>query len=232
MGEVADEKKGMATTPTVSMKLLVDTQAKRVLFAEAGKDCIDFLFQILSLPVATVIGLLRDESMAGSWPNLYKSLMDLSDGYIQPNQSKDAFLKPVAPVSSSSMPLLALNDAQIQKKFYDCEKCNGYFTDDPRAVCPACNELMTSDLEYVAPPAVPVAAESGGLVKGVITYMVMDDLEVKPMSTISSIALLNKFNVKDVGALEEKVVTLGMTEALMLLKYSHQSKNVLTHVFC
>ena len=40
----------------------------------------------------------------------------------------------------------------------------------------------------------------------------MDDLEVKPMSTISSITLHNKFNVKNIGALEEKVVKLGMDE--------------------
>ncbi|KAH7548025.1 hypothetical protein JRO89_XS14G0056200 [Xanthoceras sorbifolium] len=38
----------------------------------------------------------------------------------------------------------------------------------------------------------------GGFVKGVVTYMVLDNLEVKPMSTISSIALLNEFNVQNV----------------------------------
>ncbi|XWS75029.1 hypothetical protein CRYUN_Cryun01aG0050000 [Craigia yunnanensis] len=42
--------------------------------------------------------------------------------------------------------------------------------------------------------------------------MVMDDLMVEPMSTISSIALLNRFNVKDVGALEEKTIKIGMDE--------------------
>ncbi|PHT28859.1 hypothetical protein CQW23_31537 [Capsicum baccatum] len=47
---------------------------------------------------------------------------------------------------------------------------------------------------------------------GVDTYMVLDDLVGKPMSTISSIALLNQFSVKNVGVLKEKVVTLGMNE--------------------
>lgn len=56
------------------------------------------------------------------------------------------------------------------------------------------------------------AAGEGGFVKGVVTYMVMDDLVVTPMSTISSITMLNKLNVKDVGALEERVVDLGMPE--------------------
>ena len=52
----------------------------------------------------------------------------------------------------------------------------------------------------------------GGFVKGVVTYTVMDDLVVKPMSKISSITLPNKFNVKDVGDLEESVVEVGMSE--------------------
>ena len=52
--------------------------------------------------------------------------------------------------------------------------------------------------------------------KGVVTYMVMDDLTVEPMSTISSIALLNRFNVRDVGALEEKTIKIGMDEVSTL----------------
>ena len=42
--------------------------------------------------------------------------------------------------------------------------------------------------------------------------MVMDDLEVKPLSTLSMITLLDKFNVKEIGTLVEKVVNFGMDE--------------------
>ncbi|CAL1381859.1 unnamed protein product [Linum trigynum] len=49
--------------------------------------------------------------------------------------------------------------------------------------------------------AASTSAQRGGLVKGVVTYMVMDNLEVMPMSTISSIALLNKFNITELGSL-------------------------------
>ncbi|MBA0749997.1 hypothetical protein Gogos_003866 [Gossypium gossypioides] len=44
---------------TVSLKLLVDSMSQRVLFAEAGKDFVDFVFNILSFPVGTVIWLLK-----------------------------------------------------------------------------------------------------------------------------------------------------------------------------
>ncbi|XP_065631891.1 uncharacterized protein LOC112018909 isoform X2 [Quercus suber] len=60
--------------------------------------------------------------------------------------------------------------------------------------------------------------------------MVMDDLVVKPMSSISCVTLLNRFNVKDVGVLEEKVVDLGIDDGVKLLKASLQSKTVLTDV--
>ncbi|MFS8014017.1 hypothetical protein Hanom_Chr15g01339721 [Helianthus anomalus] len=58
--------------------------------------------------------------------------------------------------------------------------------------------------------------------------MVMDDLAVSPMPTFST--LLNKF-IKDLDALEEKVVHIGMNEGLDLLKHSLNSKTVLTDVF-
>ncbi|KAJ3708791.1 hypothetical protein LUZ61_012496 [Rhynchospora tenuis] len=79
--------------------------------------------------------------------------------------------------------------------------------------------------------AVEGASEGKGYVKGVVTYSVMDDLTVVPMSTISSVTLLNKFQIKDLGSLEEKTVGVGFDEGLNLLKASLQSKTVLTDVF-
>ncbi|MBA0749998.1 hypothetical protein Gogos_003867 [Gossypium gossypioides] len=48
------------------------------------------------------------------------------------------------------------------------------------------------------------SSAEGGYVEGVVTYMVMNDLVVRPMSKISSISLLNKFKFQDVGVLEER----------------------------
>ncbi|KAL2239867.1 uncharacterized protein LOC105170754 [Sesamum indicum] len=214
---------------SVRLKLLVDTQTKRVLFAEVGKDCVDFLFHIMSLPVATMISLLKKQGMVGSLTNLYGSIANLDASYIQPNKSKDTLLKPLVPAPDLSVPVLLLGDKPTDQKFYRCN-CNSNISDNPRAVCPNCRRAMTIAVAYVAPPLVQETNE-GGFVKGLVTYMVMDNLEVKPMSTISSITLLNKFNVKEVGLLQEKVVNLGMDEAVILLKASLQSENVLTEVF-
>ncbi|KAI8539929.1 hypothetical protein RHMOL_Rhmol09G0220900 [Rhododendron molle] len=160
----------------ITLKLLVDTTNNRVLFAEAGKDFIDFLFTLLSLPVGTVVRLLTAKSMVGCLGKLYDSVENLSDTYMQPNLSKEVLLKP---------------------------------------------KVVSTGL-----------SGEGGYVKGgVVTYMVMDDLVVIPMSTISGIALLSKFNVTNVASLEEKVVSFGMDEGLKLLKATLHSKMVLTSVF-
>jgi hypothetical protein len=45
----------------------------------------------------------------------------------------------------------------------------------------------------------------------------MDDLAVTPMSSISSIALINTFAVKDLGALQEETVQIGYKEVHCIL---------------
>ena len=78
---------------------------------------------------------------------------------------------------------------------------------------------MNTKIPYIALAKEASSDDEGGYVKGVVTYMVMDDLVMKPMSTISSIALLEKFSVKEVGALEERVVDLGMDEVYIYICY-------------
>ncbi|KAF7132936.1 hypothetical protein RHSIM_Rhsim09G0159600 [Rhododendron simsii] len=215
----------------VSLKLLVDTNGKRVLFAEAGKDFVDFLFNLLHLPVGTMAKLLKKQAMVGTLGNLYESIENLNETYFQPDKSKQSLLNPKAPIGSSDIsPLLLqdeVSDCTVAKRFYvcnnscDCEDDDQYFhyhpyvSNDSEALCPDCNSGMSREVGYVTREEVKeveLAAGEGGFVKGVVTYMVMDDLMVTPMSTISGITLLNKFNVKEVGALEERVVDMGMPE--------------------
>ncbi|CAN0897998.1 hypothetical protein LINGRAHAP2_LOCUS19451 [Linum grandiflorum] len=232
------------TTSKVTLKLLIDWKNKRVLFAEAGKEFVDFLFTLLSLPLGTVIKLLSKTQMVGCLGNLYKSIEELSDTFIQPSQSKDSVLNPKILSSTTDANLLLTgcdnSGTSATRKFYACSYSSQHrsVADNPQAICPNCNRRMSTEVSFVETAANAgdngggnQNNEGGGFVKGVVTYMVMDDLEVKPMSTISSITLLHKFNIQQVGALEEKVITVGMDEGLKLLKASLQSKTVLTIVF-
>ncbi|KAF7811358.1 DUF674 family protein [Senna tora] len=231
-----------SSTSKVSLKLLIDTKGERVLFAEASKDFIDFLFNLLRLPIGTIIRLLTKNGMVGSLGKLYESIENLNDTYLlNPSQDKESLLKPITLATNSTLLLPpASNDDDDEEdgfdpsKLYMCaNRCNYYVAHAVNTVCPNCKNKMVNKVAYVGKKA-PEVAHSGnkeGFVKGVVTYMVMDDLEVQPMSTISSIALLHKYGVKEVGAVQERVVELGMQEGIKLLKASLLSRKVLTTVF-
>ncbi|CAN1269364.1 hypothetical protein LINPERPRIM_LOCUS13555 [Linum perenne] len=202
----------MATTTKVTLKLLIDKKSNKVLFAEAGKEFVDFLFSILSLPLGTVIRLLSKDQMVGCLGNLYQSIEELGDTFIQQSTSKDIVLNPKVQSYTADTNLLLTGQRRSFQTFYMCPTYHLNVADDQNAVCPQCANRMTAVVPYVAPPAVKKSDKKCGFVKGVVTYMVMDDLEVKPMSTISSLTLLSKFNIQQVGALEERVIELGMDE--------------------
>ncbi|KAE8815180.1 hypothetical protein D1007_07504 [Hordeum vulgare] len=91
-----------ATTTALSMKLLIDTKARRVLFAEASKVVVDFLFSLLALPVGTAVKLLGNDAMVGCVGSLYGSVERLDGTYVQPGASKDALLHPSVLSSTAS----------------------------------------------------------------------------------------------------------------------------------
>ncbi|XP_020102618.1 uncharacterized protein LOC109720136 isoform X2 [Ananas comosus] len=238
----------MTSTTKLNMKLLVDTKANKVLFAEAGKDVVDFLFSLLALPVGTIIKLMTKESMFGSVGNIHQSLERLECTYLLSNQTKVDLLNPkvlVPSFSANGVFLLSTSASSssmhTNKRYYRCSNSyysncgKNYVTDVSGTTCPLCKQSMTKEVQYVEPNsrgAVKVENNNGenglGVVKGVVTYTIMDDLTITPMSTISSITLLNTCNVKDLSVLQEKNVKLGMEE---LLKASLQSKTVLTDLF-
>ena len=199
-----------SATSKVSLKLMIQPKGSgRVLYAEAGKEFVDFLFYILALPVGTFIPLLNQE-MVGSLGNIYDSIANLSTTCLRPNVNKDSLLKPKAYFSSGKAGFpLRLPNVESSRKLYKC--CLN--VSERKAIC-GCGSSMSQESKYIGPPSAnnPFSSNVGDYVKGEVIYMVMDDLAVKPLSTTSLATVLNKFNVKDIGALEEKVVDLGVDE--------------------
>jgi DNA-directed RNA polymerase subunit RPC12/RpoP len=214
----------MAAT-TLTMKLLVDSSPPRprVVFAEAGKDTVDFLFSLLAMPSGTAVKLLGMESMVGSIANLYASIEKLGDPYMEPGATKEAFLCPtvLSPAASPKSSLLCLpGPPSAPKSFYRCDRgglyssCRNYVTNDRGARCPACGSQMIYDSRYVSSGT--VTQEAKGFVQGgMATYTVTDDLMIFPMSNISNMAMLNTVAVRNLSALQEKTVQIGYEEVTM-----------------
>jgi hypothetical protein len=105
------------------MKLLVDTKAARVLYAEASKDVVDFLFSLLTLPVGTVVKILGTDAMFGSIGNLYGSVEKLDETCVRSADAKGALLAPAGGYEGGK--LLQLPEAAQFAGYY---RCNQYYT--------------------------------------------------------------------------------------------------------
>ena len=202
----------------VSLKFFIDKRSNRVLFAEAGKEFIDFLFNFLALPVGTLVPLLNREVL-GSFQNIYQSITNFGDAYLQPNFIKDTLLKPKVYVPGGCSASLQLPNVELStpRKFYTCCNSHRYVSNDKILVCSSCRNPMKYSAEVV-----DTAIREGGY--------------VKELSSIVSIGtMLNKFNVKDIGSLEENVVNLSMDVVCYnhsFLKFLSQYPFVLRNYLC
>ncbi|KAH0462367.1 hypothetical protein IEQ34_009942 [Dendrobium chrysotoxum] len=223
----------------ITLKLLIDVRSHKVLFGEADKDFVDFMFSLLTLPLGSVIKLLSPPTMIGSIGKLYQSVEKLNEIYLVANRDKSSLLQPKVTTNVKNH-LLLDTEAIVELKYYICNHCNRKVTTVKSTVCPNCKQVMVTEAAFVDPSGSTSSAtgtetggeNAGGFVKGVITYMISDDLEVTPMSAISSITLMNRFGMKNDIQLMEKVVAIGMKEGLALLKASLDSPTALTDVFC
>lgn len=248
------------TTPAKAagpqLKLLVDKRSRRVLYAEARKDAVDFLIGLLRVPAGLAARVLARHGVAapGSLATLYAAARALDDAFFLASppspgpDRRDAVLAP-AVLPSAALPLLGERPPPPPppppKRYY---RCNAYampcrsnplnVTDTAGLACPGCRQPMTVEMKWAAGGGSKPAEEEeaaaggeGGYVKEVVTYLVMDDLSIEPMSTISAVMLLKKFDVKDCSALDEMTVDLGPKECVKLLKASLESTTALTDVF-
>ncbi|PNX88810.1 hypothetical protein L195_g044924 [Trifolium pratense] len=236
----------------LTLKLLIDTNNGKVLFAEASKPVVDFLFNMLYLPIATVVKILRKKrGMVCGFSNLHQSIEDLDEMYVHP-QSSDRLFNPTIPIFSNLMSAILstiddnstgvfdfLLNAELEKEDDD-EDDEDYVEeeeedDEDDEYDEDYNEFdddeedeededKEEDEENEASDDDNILIKNG-IVKEGVTYMVMDDLVIHPLfSAISMIELLNtKLNIKDINSLQEKVVELGVNEGIKLLEASMQS---------
>uniref|UniRef100_A0A0E0FFK1 DUF1618 domain-containing protein n=1 Tax=Oryza nivara TaxID=4536 RepID=A0A0E0FFK1_ORYNI len=183
----------------MSMKLLVDSKAQRVLYAEeAGKDVVDFLSSLLTLPVATVVKLLSKDSMVASIVKLYATVQERGAA----TTTYDDVCSAAAAMNIQLEPATKLYRCSTSR-FSDCHdylpECDGKMTLPVKRVLLSSSSLSSSTS----------SGSSGGEAAAVATYTIMDDIKVAAMSAT---ALLKSGSVNDINYLQEKTVQIGYIE--------------------
>jgi len=92
-------KKSVEQVDKITMRVMVDKESNKVLYAEAVKDFVDVLFSFLTLPLGTIARLVATESnieavQFGSISSLYQSVKDLDQQYLWNQTCKKMLLKP------------------------------------------------------------------------------------------------------------------------------------------
>ncbi|RWR96783.1 hypothetical protein CKAN_02618500 [Cinnamomum micranthum f. kanehirae] len=212
----------------MSIKLIQNKSNHRIFYAETGTDFPDLLFSFLTFPLGAILKCLGGRSGIKSLDNLYKSIEDLnSKSSMKSEECKTLLLDPkLAPYFNSKNQLLQIEE-EAPRNFL-IKKCQICFNSDRLECSHGLGSIMVHPINPKYPGAV---TESGGaFLKEPTTFIVTDNLVVKPFSTISVITLLSSYNIV-MNDIEERDVNVGVLEAISLLKASLISNTVLNDVF-
>ena len=199
----------------MNVKLFLSKSNNRVLYAEGGAEFTDLLFSFLAFPLGSIVKCLGGCTDTGCLDNLYKSAEDLScEDCMISEGCRAMLLNPkLPPYFGTKNQLLEIEDQVPRKpKFVCCATFRGFaaFITSPRICCHSSRrDVQLSTTNPKLPGA--VTELGGAFAAGQATFMEIDELAVKPLSTMSGISLLSKFNIP-ISDIEEQVVCIGEKE--------------------
>ncbi|KAL8265146.1 hypothetical protein R6Q59_023276 [Mikania micrantha] len=223
-----------------SLKLMVHKDEKRVIFAEADSNFVDTLFSIMTLPLATIVRLLRkvpDEKLKpiGSLNNLYQSLLDLSTNCFSSEESKWLMLNPKTSSHDTCRKLkLNINDEEPTEYYIcediDCSRRSGArFSTCNLARCTYCGKIMNREIFYEDSIVVGNSC-SGVFASDMTNFIITDDLRVIPNCPSSMVQLLCELGIPAVSFLDEMTFDIALDQIFNLLKGAMLFKNPLTYM--
>ncbi|TVU15919.1 hypothetical protein EJB05_39463, partial [Eragrostis curvula] len=229
---------------TIDVKLFVDKEKKKVLFAESDKDFVDVLFSFLTMPLGTIVRLLGKQSQAGCLDQVYKSVEDLSTDYFQTKACKEMLLAPLNAAFDSCCQLkINIDDTNQPSAVYICRDrfCSAPLSDRafssfPDAVC-KCGKSMElagdrpENHGIIAPAGGGFDSVSGVFVNGCFKFIITDDLVVAPASTSLMMSLFERFGVNDPANLEKTILHLDSQMVSNLLQRSLTSMQPITGLY-
>lgn len=182
-----------------------------------------------------------NEWPVGAISNIFKSVDNLNASFMNIG-CKDILLSPQPAWGYRASSLLRIQGAESEPTtYYICSNfCKRpgsriFMTRNLGDLCPTCKYPMTSALtESQEPLSTELESKpaGAGYVKENTTFMITDDMEIYPTSTIKSIVLLNKLKVENMSDLDSLEITVGVTqvESHASLSTEHASLDLPLHL--
>ncbi|KAL3635465.1 hypothetical protein CASFOL_020012 [Castilleja foliolosa] len=222
------------------LKVVVNKQKTKVLYAEANSDFADVLLSFLTLPLGTIVRVLHKHDPAvsvGSLTTLYKGLKSLDSVHFEKKVCKKMLLNPRA---SSEAPIhklkLNVDDTDQPPKYLRCAGNNCslriYTYRGIQITCDCCKSTLSK--EIVIKNSIGRGADDGGIsgvfTKGTSHFIISDDLQIFPSGMGNVIRLISNMGITETDETELMDVTFGFKEIMDLLKEALLSDTPLTDI--
>ncbi|KAF7127522.1 hypothetical protein RHSIM_Rhsim11G0123100 [Rhododendron simsii] len=207
---------------TMSLKILVEKEKNRIVFVEANKDFVDVLFSFLTIPLGTIVRLTREHFLKekiGCLNNLYETLEKFDEDFLS-SEHKGILLHPRCATDVYCRDLKVNLVECNESKYYVCrDDCCDVVSYDQNDSC-LCGKALHYELDLLN----PVPQGGCGFIEPTVRFMITDDFQVLPMSTMAGLSLLGNFGALDGSKIEERLLNIGKDEVLKLLKRSLASR--------
>jgi hypothetical protein len=202
----------------VRLRFIVDKERNKVLYAEAGKDFVDALFSFLTLPLGTIARLVAKRSnieavTVGSLSSLYQSVKNLDPQFLQTNACKDMLLKPRNSMEAYCQTLKLNIDNTEPLRYFMCEnlvcrrkKTGGLMSTFNNQNC-FCGNVMDKVVVIT-----DCLIRENGFVQENASFIICDDLYVKPNVIGTSVHLLRNLRVDSIQDIDEKIMHISRKE--------------------
>jgi len=204
---VKDATRSGVRDDTVSLKVLIDKEKNKVVFAEAGQDFADVLLSFLTLPLGTIVRLVAKESSVqpvkvGSLSTLYESVSLLEEKFLCIQEYKEMLLQPRNSMEHYCKQLMLNIDDTELKSYCNLLNCA---CDDPQS-------------EFFLEAVMRTWLEKG-FVKESASLLVCDDLYIMPNDFGASANLFHMLGIEDLETLEEQIVDITKEEVCHFLTW-------------
>ncbi|XP_047953779.1 uncharacterized protein LOC125200018, partial [Salvia hispanica] len=206
-----------------SLKVMVNREKGKVLFAEADSHFADILLSFLTLPLGRIIKVLNkhygdDEAPTiGSLSSLYRSLVNLDSSHFCSEGAKQTLLNPRSSIEDQyKMLKLDIVDFQPPKYLYCRRHClssripsvSVYYDNAATCTVRKCRDEM---IEEEGEKGCLDASGNGVFFINTASFIISDDLNMVPIQRGLS-GIINILGITDIDGAEQINVTFGFSE--------------------
>lgn len=225
--EIVVSSKAASKEVHIPVRVLIDKEKERVVFAEADGDFADILFSFLTLPMGTIVRLLANQSddqskqlNIGNFNTLSKSVRDLDAKYFVTDVSKD-LLANTKNFAEYQCQRLKINiDDTKPAEYFICRNLGCTVDQDFPSVstcniakCRQCREYLNMPIGYKDDTR---ESDDGVFFAPTASFIISDDLNVVPNTVGSTFEILETAGITDFGVLKERTLQFGSHEVTNL----------------